>query len=247
MYIRQTLNNCGPAAIAEVLHYWGVEQTQDQARIALRPTTDSRGMWPYPVPAYAQKLGMGSLMGVGGTPELIKALVANHFPVILAEAVSATDRTAHYREIEGFDDTAQTFVSTDSYLGPDHVISYAENQKIWTGNQRFMVIYPPDKQPLLDAVLTSVNWNEDAAYQADLLKLQHPELQPKEPFQQVPPGFDNNAFRKGQSQLGFAWDYIELGQLDQAQSYIQQASTMGADPQTVSWVKSALATAQAAA
>src|SRR4051812_15008199 len=36
-YIRQTLNNCGPASIAEVLHYWGVERTQDDVRVVLRP------------------------------------------------------------------------------------------------------------------------------------------------------------------------------------------------------------------
>ncbi|MBV8083664.1 MAG: C39 family peptidase [Chloroflexi bacterium] len=246
VYIRQTLNNCGPASIAEVLHYWGVEQTQDQARVALRSSSDDRGMWPYPVPAYVGKLGMASLMGVNGTPEMIKALVANGFPVILAEAVSATDRTAHYREIEGFDDNAQTFVSTDSYLGPNHTISYDENKKIWTGNQRFMVIYPPDKQPVLDAVLASVNWNKDAVYQADLQKLLHPELQRPDQFQQVPPGF-NNTFRKGMSQMSFAWDYIQLGQFDKAQDYIQQAAAQGPEPQMLSWIKSALATAQASA
>jgi predicted double-glycine peptidase len=248
VYIRQTLNNCGPASIAEVLHYWGVEQTQEQARVALRPSTENRGMWPYPVPAYVNKLGMSSLMGVGGTPDMIKALISNGFPVILAEAVSATDRTAHYREIEGFDDASQTFVSTDSYLGPNHAISYAENQKIWTGNQRFMVVYPPDKQPLLDAVLASVNWSKDAAYQADLQKLLHPELQRPEQFQQVPPGFANNSpFRKGMSQMSFAWDYIQLGQFDKAEEYLQQAAQQGAEPQTLSWIKSALAAARAAA
>jgi predicted double-glycine peptidase len=233
VYIRQTLNNCGPAAIAEVLHFWGVEQTQGQAQAALRPDGNNRGMWPYGVPAYVSNLGVSSLMGVGGNPTMIKALVANGFPVIASQWVSATDREGHYREIEGFDDARQVFVSTDSYLGPNHEIGYAEFDQIWTGNQRFMVIYPPAKQPLLDAVLASVNWSKAAAYQADILKQQTRASDPAVP----------KTFRRGESGLGLAWDHIQLGNLDAARTEIQQATAQGASPLMVGWLNQALATA----
>ncbi len=233
VYIRQTLNNCGPAAIAEVLHFWGVEQTQTQAQAVLRPDGNSRGMWPYGVPGYVGNLGMSSLMGVGGNPALIKALVVNGFPVIPSQWVSAADRNGHYREIEGFDDTRQVFVSTDSYLGPNHEISYAEFDQIWTGNQRFMVIYPPAKQPLLNAILASANWNKAAAYQTDILKQQARASDPAVP----------TTFRRGDSGLGRAWDHIQLGNVDAARTEIQQATAQGANPLMVGWLNQALSSA----
>jgi|SRR5579883_380610 len=235
-YIRQTLNNCGPASIAEVLRYWGVNRTQDQVQAVTRPDGNSRGMWPFAVPAYVASVGMDSLMGIGGSPTIVKALVANGFPVIVAQAVSAQDRTAHYREIEGFDDNRQVFVSTDSYLGPNHEISYSEFDQIWArGNQRFMVIYPPDKQPLLNAVMRSVGWDKTAAYQADLLRMENP---PSRPPDQQQPGQPGPQFR-GSSELAKAWDHIQLGQLDTARAEIAQAKTQGAN----GWMVDALTNA----
>jgi len=231
-YIRQTLNNCGPAAVAEVLHFWGVEQTQGQAQAALRPDGNNRGMWPYPVPGYVAGLGMSSLMGVGGTPTVVKALVSNGFPVIVAQWVSAADHTGHYREIEGFDEKRQMFISTDSYLGPNHEVSYSEFDQIWArGNQRFMVIYPPAKQALVTATLASAGWNKQAAYQADLIK----------PPPSAPPDAPHGGPRfKGGSSLGKAWDHIQLGDVATARDEIQQAAKDGANPQMVSWLNQAM-------
>ncbi len=240
-YIRQTLNNCGPASIAEVLKYWGVNQTQDQAQALLRPDGNSRGMMPYPVPSYIHSLGMSSLMGVGGNDTLVKALVANGFPVIIAQAVSATDRTGHYREIEGFDDGKGVFISTDSYLGPNHEIGYAEFNQIWTGNQRFMVVYPPAKQTLLDAVTASVNWDKTAAYQADLARPQR-----QRPGETPPSGVGRDGF----TNLNTAWDLIQLGRFDEAKAEIARVSASanslpGGNSLMLKWLNQALATAQA--
>jgi predicted double-glycine peptidase len=236
-YIRQTLNNCGPASIAEVLRYWGVNRTQDQVQAVTRPDGNTRGMWPYGVPAYVASAGMNSLMGVGGTPTIVKALVANGFPVIVAQWVSAADHTAHYREIEGFDDNRQVFISTDSYLGPNHEISYSEFDQIWArGNQRFMVIYPRGKQPLLNAVMQSVGWSKATAYQADLDRMLHPQSPPPDLQRQGAPG---PQFR-GSASLGKAWDHIQLGQIDLAQAEIAQAKAEGANPWMVDALTKAL-------
>ena len=235
-YIRQTLNNCGPAAIAEVLGYWGVQQTQGQAQAALRPDGNNRGMWPYPVPGYLKTLRMDGLMGISGTDALVKALVSNGFPVIVSQWVSAADHVGHYREIEGFDDARGVFISTDSYLGPNHEIPYAEFDQIWSGNQRFMVVYPPAKQALLDAVGASVGWSKARAYQAELA---HPFRTPPEAAMHV--GFVPKA---GFLALNLAWDDIQLNQLDQAAANIAQAKSQGANSLMVGWLTSALAAAQ---
>src|SRR5437660_3706235 len=80
--IPQTWNNCGPAAIAEVLAYWGISRTQGQVQAMLRVDGRGAGMTPYGVPSYARSLGLRTLSGVGGTPRLVKALIAAGFPVI---------------------------------------------------------------------------------------------------------------------------------------------------------------------
>jgi hypothetical protein len=236
-YIRQTLNNCGPASIAEVLHYWGVERTQGQTMAVLRPDGNSRGMMPYPVPGYIHSLGMNALMGIGGNPTMVKALVTNGFPVIVAQLVSLQEPVAHYREIEGFNDETRTFVSTDSYLGPNHQISYDEFDKLWArGNQRFMVIYPPDKEPLLNAVMKSVGWDKTAVYQNDLARQQRGD----NVMQMEPPGAYRPNF-PGSGELNQAWDYIQLGQPDQAKALIAKAPANARNAQLIDWLNQAMA------
>jgi len=240
-YIRQTLNNCGPASIAEVLRFWGVQRTQDQAQAVLRPDGNSRGMMPYPVPAYIQSVGMNVLMGVSGTPTMIKALDANGFPVIVAQPVSLQEPIGHYREIEGFDDQRQVFISTDSYLGPNHEITYADFNQLWSrGNQRFMVIYPPDKEPLLNAVMKSVGWDKTAVYQNDMARQQRgdPTLQPLGQGT-ARPGFPSSP------ELNLAWDFIQLGQLDVAKAEIQRAPNNARNAQLIGWLNQAIAVAAA--
>lgn len=92
--IVQTWNNCGPATVAEMLRYWGVTRSQAQAQAVLRADGNGGGMVLYGVPAYVRSLGLETLIGVGGNDMIIKALVANGFPVIVSQWVSASDRTA---------------------------------------------------------------------------------------------------------------------------------------------------------
>jgi hypothetical protein len=241
-YVRQTLNNCGPASIVEVLGFWGVQRSQGQAQAVLRPDANSRGMMPYPVPAYVHSVGMNALMGVGGYPTLVKALVANGFPTIVAQLVSLSEPTAHYREIEGYDDQRQVFISTDSYLGPNHAISYGEFDQLWArGNQRFIVIYPADKEPLLNAVLKSAGWDKKAAYQKDLDR----QLRGENVMAQQPPGYYPPLNMPGTRELNMAWDYIQLGQLDQAKAEIAKAPHTPRNQQLIDWLNQDLTLAAA--
>ena len=98
-HIWQTYNNCGPSSVSEVLSYWGVYRTQYQAQLVLRADNNPRGMAVYGVPAYARSVGMRALVGVGGAPRVLKALVSNGFPVIVNQAYSAPAPTRHYRPI----------------------------------------------------------------------------------------------------------------------------------------------------
>src|SRR5579875_1693382 len=68
--IPQTWNNCGPASVAEVLAYWGIQRTQAQVQAVLRADGNAHGMAPYRVPAYMRSLGMRAVLGIAGSERL---------------------------------------------------------------------------------------------------------------------------------------------------------------------------------
>ena len=233
-HIWQTYNNCGPASIAEVLSYWGVYRTQYQAQLVLRADNNPRGMWPYGVPGYARSVGMRALVGVAGTPRLVKALVSNGFPVIVNQLYSTTDSTRHYRPIQAYDDRQGVFVSDDPFGGAGYAISYADFNKIWAvANNRFIVLYPPSKAPLLNATLASAAWNLTRAYRWDLAKAEARLRSGKAPTTSVAP--TRGTFRS-YSYLNMAWDDVELGRYTDARAQLRQATAHGANSIMVNWI-----------
>ncbi|GEM_PF-1894890 len=163
-FISQTINNCGPASIAEVLQFWGVQRTQEQVQAVLRGPDDTFGMLAGGVPDYARALGMESLMSAGGTPEMVKALVAAGIPPIVNQMVSLQDHTFHFRPISGYDDAKKAFISSDPYLGANYTIGYDEFSDVWApSNGFFMVIYPPDKRDQLVQALSLAGWDQATA------------------------------------------------------------------------------------
>jgi uncharacterized protein len=233
-FISQTLNNCGPASVAEVLDYWGIDRTQGQVQTILRADGNPGGMVPYGVPGYMHSLGMGVVIGVGGTDEEIKALVSGGFPVIVNQWVSTSDHVGHFRPIEGYDDVRGGFIASDPYLGPNHFISYADFDQIWTTNsRRFIVIYPPSRQTAVERILAASGWDKTAAYQADLTKQ---ELRQAPRATSANDVLRNATYRQGYGALNLAWDQLQLGQLDAARASLRTASAAHANPVVINWI-----------
>ncbi|HLG74117.1 MAG TPA: C39 family peptidase [Chloroflexota bacterium] len=161
-FISQTLNNCGPASVAEVLGFWGIQKTQGEVQSVLRGDGNPYGMTPAGVPSYMASLGLDVLLGTGGNEDVIKQLLWAGFPVIVNQIVSDGDLDFHYRPIQGYDDERGTFIASDPLIGPMYTIDYAQFDRVWgyTG-RRFIVIYPPDKADQLNAALAG-KW--DSAY-----------------------------------------------------------------------------------
>lgn len=232
--IPQTWNNCGPASVAEVLAYWGIARTQSQAQAALRVDGPEAGMTPYGIPAYARSLGLRSRVGVGGTAMVIKALVAAGFPVVVHQVVSMTDPVGHWRPIEAFDDTQRVFTSSDPYLGPGHIISYADFATMWaTRGNAFFVLYPASRQTALDDAVVAAGWNRKAAYARDLALLRSGRLDAS------PAGTPVSA-SAGYRYLGLAWDAAQLGQAASGRAYLRLATAAGTNPVEVRWISDAI-------
>jgi predicted double-glycine peptidase len=239
-HIAQTLNNCGPASVAEVLNYWGVNRSQGQVQAFLRPDGNPNGMLPYGVPSYARSLGFGAILGTAGSRALIKALVASGIPPIVNQWVSLTDHVAHYRPIEGFDDRSGVFVSSDPFLGAGHEIDYATFDRIWATNSgRFILLYPLAKQAAVQAALGSAGWNKVTAYQNDLAKLQQRLAQHRSS------GDGGSQYWQGHGALAVAWDNLELGQIAAARTALAGAKAQHANAVIVDWIAQEIATVTA--
>lgn len=156
-HIVQTLNNCGPASVAEVLNHWGIDKTQGE--LAFLRHGDPIGMNSDYVASYVPTVGMREFVANQGSQYLIKAFVANGFPVIVSQYVNPADPVDHFRPIEAYDDAGQYFVADDPLMGDGYRLPYSQFDQIWGRYDRFLlVIFPPEKQAQINALLKLVNF-----------------------------------------------------------------------------------------
>ncbi len=233
--IPQTYNNCGPATIAEVLAYWGIARTQGQVQSVLRVDGPVVGTTPYGVPAYARGLGLRTLMGVGGSPRLIKYLVQHRLPVIVHQTVGPSDNTGHWRPVEAYDDAAGVFVTNDTYLGAGYRLPYDVFARLWAlRDNAFMVLYPPAYQAAVSASLSASGWRQVDAYQHDLALVKGYQVD-------VTPASAPASAATAYHYLAMAWDEAHLAHATEARTYLRQASLAGANPILVRWIGTEIA------
>jgi len=162
-HVWQSLNNCGPAAVVMALSTLGVDVNQETARLALRGTDVRRGMGPQGVgPWVKENFDLRSTWRNGGTNDLMKRLVANGFVPMVTQWMQdpSVSRIAHWRTVRGYDDAKGVFYVNDSMLGNMVALSYDWFGRNWQSfAYRYMVIYEPAQEPLLQAVLGK-DWSE---------------------------------------------------------------------------------------
>lgn len=170
-YERQGMNNCGPAALSTYLRFYNWQGDQEDIASVLKSKVEDRNInveeLDYFVKNYAGWLKVE--YRVGGNINLIKALLANNIPVMI-EASMKADKTywpnddqwvGHYLFINGFNDATQTFVTQDTYYGPDMAVSYSAIERDWQSfNHVYMVIYLPEQEETVKKVLGD-NWDKD--------------------------------------------------------------------------------------
>jgi hypothetical protein len=162
-HVWQSLNNCGPAAVVMALSTIGVDVNQETARLALRGIDVRRGMGPQGVgPWVKENFDLRSTWRNGGTNDLIKRLIANGFVPMVTQWMQdpSVSRIAHWRTVRGYDDALGVFYVNDSMLGNMVPLSYDWFARNWQSfAYRYMVIYEPAQEPLLQAVLGK-DWSE---------------------------------------------------------------------------------------
>ena len=191
----QTWNNCGPATLAMNLSYFGGALDQAAIGAVLRRSADDKNVSPEELAAFAQAQGMQASVRVNGSADLLRALVAAGYPVLIETWLEEhpNDGMGHYRLITGYDDAAQAWIAYDSYVSSGLVLGggakdgsaadeyrgiyfpYAQAADWWkVFNHTYVLAYPPASEGAVQAILgdafdTSGQWAAvDAGARADI-------------------------------------------------------------------------------
>ena len=170
-YAGQDWNNCGPAALAMQLDYYGWEGDQFTISDLIKPQRDDRNVNIDELAHYVRtRAGWLEVeYRVGGSIDLLRALLAAGFPVMIEETfhfegaywVNDDLWAGHYLLLTGYDDAAQTFTTQNSFIGPDLPRSYADLDAGWQAfNRVYMLVYPLEQRPLVEAIL-GADWSPD--------------------------------------------------------------------------------------
>ncbi len=152
----QGWNNCGPVTIGMALNFYGRQETQEVIAPILKPNPDDKNVSPEEMAAYAESLGFEVHVGVAGTLELLKALLAAGYPVIAETWLEPEpdNGMGHYRLLIGYDEQERAFIAHDSLYGPFITLPYDEFDRLWqVFNRTYVVVYPPERREPVETIL----------------------------------------------------------------------------------------------
>jgi len=169
---KQDINNCGPAALAMYLRFYGWEGDQTTITEVIKPFREDRNVNVEELAYYVRtQAGWLNLQyRVGGDLELLKKFIAAGIPVMIEESFYFDEPfwpnddlwAAHYNLITGYDDERQVFTAQDSFYGQDRIVAYMRLDEYWQAfNRVYILIYLPQQEPIVQAILAD-NWDPDA-------------------------------------------------------------------------------------
>lgn len=182
VFVSQTYNNCGPAAMSMVFSIYDLDVSQEELGNKMRPFNsptgglDDKSVFPNEFVNTAKEYGFESLTRPNGDINLLKKLVANDIPVVVRTWLNPGEDIGHFRIIRGYDDQAQVFIQDDSYQGRGLTYSYDQVKEMWKPfNYGYILVYPKEKSAVVEAILGE-DMNEETAYR-NALKRANEELQ----------------------------------------------------------------------
>jgi hypothetical protein len=173
-HVYQNYNNCGPATLAMALSYWNWPPDLDKympnadtrrplqnvPAMYLKPNQEDKNVMPYEMETFIEEVtGLKAIVRVGGTTELLKRFIASGIPVMIEKGFEPDSKKGwmgHFEVLSGYDDGRGRFIAQDSYIQPDLPVPYEEITTYWRHfNNTYLVIYPPDRESDVFAILGS--------------------------------------------------------------------------------------------
>ncbi len=181
-------NYCGPANLTMALNFWGWPGTRDDVAAVVKPGIIDpnqdfiqrgrldKNVMPYEMANFvSDHTEFSVVVRSGGDIDLVKRLIANGFPVLVEKGYYEADYTGkvvwlgHYLFTTGYDENKGVFTVQDAYLKPgkDMESDYQTYIEGWRSfNYLFMVVYPPEREAELFALLgpwADPNWSNQHA------------------------------------------------------------------------------------
>jgi ABC-type bacteriocin/lantibiotic exporter with double-glycine peptidase domain len=126
-FVKQETHFCGPASLASVLTYYGLDQ--DQGVIAKSVYTEKLGgALVTDLQNYAQGKGLQTQLGQGTSDEIKNFLKEKRPVIVLVDFGFWVFSQPHYLVITGFNDSG--FIAHTGYQA-SKLFGYAEFEKIW--------------------------------------------------------------------------------------------------------------------
>lgn len=166
---KQDWNNCGPATLALALRYYGWDGDQFDISDLLKPDRGDKNVNIDELIYFVRNRAgwLDADYRVDGTPEILKAFLAEGYPVIVEKGYVIesdgpdTGWAGHYMLLTGYDDTDAVFIGQDTFVGPDRRVMYAELDQGWRQfNRAYMYLFPANDPPPLQEILGE-NLNRD--------------------------------------------------------------------------------------
>jgi hypothetical protein len=190
-------NYCGPANLTMALNFWGWPGTRDDVAAVVKPGIEDpsldfiqrgkldKNVMPYEMANFVtDHTDFNVVTRSGGEIELVKRLIAGGFPVLVEKGYYEADYTGkvawlgHYLFTTGYDDATGEFIVQDAYLKPgaDMRVDYQTYLDGWRSfNYLFMVIYPPERETELFALLG--DWADPTWADQNALRIAEEEIQ----------------------------------------------------------------------
>lgn len=139
--IQQMRNLCGPAVLASVLNYWGLEISQSD--IAARTFhSAARATHGSDLLLFARELGLGAYSYTGNLRDL-RQKVSEGIPLIVRQIASPKLSSPHYRMVIGYDDRSANFIVSDPGRPQLEYMPYRTFNQLWKPCARWTLLVVP--------------------------------------------------------------------------------------------------------
>jgi tetratricopeptide (TPR) repeat protein len=168
-HVYQSFNNCGPAALSMALAQYGMQISQQELGMQLRPfqnpqgDNDDKSTTLDELALKAEELGFVAYHRPNGNYDLLTHFIANDMPIITRTWLKTDDDIGHYRVIKGYDLSGRTLIQDDSLQGQNLMYSEDEFNAIWKQfGYEFLVLVPQEKVDLAKDLLGDLENEENA-------------------------------------------------------------------------------------
>ena len=153
-------NYCGPAILGLAVAFWGWPVDGLDVGAYLRgglERSDDKNVMPYEMQNYVEtQTNLRMIVRAGGNLDLLKALIAAGYPVILEkdDVIDGVGWLGHYLLLYGYDDAKQEFVSMDTYHGEGTRYGYDFIVGSWRAfNYTFLLPYSAAEEQTVLGIL----------------------------------------------------------------------------------------------